>query len=254
MTEEGGRDVGRFPMRIDGRLTVVGVEREWSPQATLAARSGGWRLALVGASAGVLGWSAADLAVVPALELLHPDDRDVLVDAAEHRGGRRLPFRPLELRVLARDSRYWWTRWQVGAGPHGSVARGVEYLSPDVEHGPPVGTWHWDADRDIVSWSTEVLDMFDMRVGPPVSYAAFLSFVLDDDREGFARHVDSALAEGRPFVSTFRCSAGEDHDLWFHATGCRSVAGPGRRRLAGLVKYLNPPQGWPVRSSTIGFG
>jgi hypothetical protein len=104
-----------------------------------------------------------------------------------------------------------------------------------------------------VSWSPELLDMFAMRVGPPASYAAFLAVILADDRDGFARLVDRALLEGRPFAATFRCPAPGEHDLWFHVTGCRDGNGPGPRRMAGLVKYLNPPRTWP-RCSPIGCG
>lgn len=255
MAGEGGHAAGRSPMRIHGRLTVPGVAPQWSPPAALSEPvPGRWKLATSGSS-GLLGWSPADLAVIPALELLHPDDRDVLLDATEHTGCGRVPFRPLELRLLARDSHYWWTRWHVGARADGSpMVRGVEHLRPDGEPGPPIGTWHWDADRDVVSWSPELLDMFGMRVGPPVSYAAFLSVVLDDDRDGFARLVERTLLDGHPFVATFRCPTDGERDLWFHATGCRSHGWPRRRRLAGVVKYLNPPRTWPARSSPIGCG
>lgn len=254
MTEQGGHGGGRFPLRIQGRLTLAAFEQRWAPEASLAeAAPGHWNLA-AGGSSMLLGWSPADLAVIPALELLHPDDRDVLLDATAPIGSGRIPFRPLELRVLARDSRYWWTRWHLGAQSDGALmALGVDYLQPAVDSGPPVGTWHWDADRDVVSWSPELLDMFGMQIGPPASYDAFLAVILDDDRDGFARHVERALVEGQPFVATFRCPTKGEHDLWFHATGCRCAADPGQRRLSGLVKYLNPPSTWP-RRSPIGCG
>jgi PAS domain-containing protein len=232
---------------------MSGVERQWSPQASLSEPvPGRWHLAVSAGSSGLLGWSPSDLTVIPALELLHPDDRDRLLDATAPIGRGRIPFRPLELRLLARDSRYWWTRWHLGRRRDGSLqARGVEYLTPDHEPGPPIGTWHWDADRDVVSWSPELLDMFGLRIGPPASYAAFLSFILEEDRGSFDRHVELALHDGHPFVATFRCPTGGEHDLWFHATGCRCAGG---RRLAGVVKYLNPPPTWPTRSSPIGCG
>jgi hypothetical protein len=254
MSEEGRYGGGSFPLRIQGRLTLAGFEPQWSPDAALAeAARGQWNVA-VGRNSVLLGWSAADLAVIPALELLHPDDRDLVLDATQEVAGGPIPFRPLEIRVLGRDSRYWWTQWHLGVQSDGSpVLVGLDHLRPDDEFGPPVGMWHWDADSDVVSWSPELFDMFGMQVGPPASYASFLAVVLDDDRDAFASLVDRAVLDDQPFAATFRCPSPGDHDLWFHATGRLCASDDGSRRLTGLLKYLNPPPTWP-RRSPIGCG
>ena len=123
---------------------------------------------------------------------------------------------------------------------------GADYLGPSGELGPPVGLWSWDVEADIVSWTTELLDMFGLTVGPPTSYRAFLEAVLEDDRDDVARAIDVALVSGGRYVITFRCPTASSRDRWFHATGRRLPSIPGRScQVGGMVKYLNPPAAGP---------
>jgi hypothetical protein len=181
-------------------------------------------------------------------EWVHPDDRDALVDlaaAAYDRDPGR--FCPVELRILARDRRYWWTRWYLSvAGEHPSVsASGVDLLGRHDGSGPAIGTWRWDADADVVVWSPELFDMFDLAVGPPVSYDEFLAVVHTDDRDDVDRWAKWSLVTGEPYVADFRAYGGGDgRDRWFHAVGRFEPAGDrSNRQLCGIVKYLNPPGG-----------
>ena len=156
---------------------------------------------LPGGAGDLLGWTTAELQCAPYLEFVHPDDRELLAEAGDDlRASRvRTAFVPLEMRVLARDRRYWWTRWTVALTEDGTGVRasGVDYLAPQPTKGPPVGTWYWDADADTVSWSTELLDMFGFKVGPPVAYGDFLAAVLEDDRDGIDRAIRQTLCRRR---------------------------------------------------------
>ena len=254
---EEQRPAGDGRVRVRGRWTVGGSTGRWSPRAALDDFVDDDLTLMVGArSAGLLGWSPLELAMVPAGELVHPDDRDVLPNVSDRIRCRRNGFVPFELRLLARDSRYWSTRWHGQRRPDRSVtATGVELLGPDPGIGPPVGVWCWIVDTDVVSWSTDLLDMFGVQIGPPRSYAAFLEVIVDDDREHVARHLDTCLIEGDPALFSFRCPIPcGSRDRWFHAAARRSVDDEGRRRIAGLVKYLNPPPPWPAMSGVSGCG
>jgi PAS domain-containing protein len=227
----------------------------WSPRASLSC--GGpddwWRLRcdVTQGDSTLLGWTAAELHLVPGDDLVHPDDRDLL---DELRGGPCTGrFIPVELRILARDSRYWWTRWHLIVAPDEVCqATGVDYLLP-AGAAAPVATWRWNVDHDIVSWSPELLDMFDLRWGPPVSLEAFLASVHEDDRASVAGRLRVAVIDGEPFGYTFRCPTGGVYERWFCAAGrcCRTP--DGTRVVGGLVKYLNPPEA-PVAGAVIGSG
>ena len=192
----------------------------------------------------LLGWSSGELRCAPYVEWVHPDDRDALVESADRVAAitdRR--FWPIEVRIVARDRRYWWTQWHLWMSTVRCVvcASGVDYVGPDGVVGPPVGTWRWDIDTDTVVWSTELLDMFGLGVGPPTSYERFLDSVHDEDRDDVERAVQWSVCSGEPFVADFRGVDDGERDRWFHAAGrIERQASGASRQLCGIVKYLNP--------------
>jgi PAS domain-containing protein len=240
-------------VRVFGRLTMAASQHHWSPRATLTRSAAGdwWRLRCdtTQGDTSLLGWTAAELHLVPGEDFLHPDDRDEL-DALRC-GACTGRFIPVELRILARDSRYWWTRWHLVVGPGGSCeATGLDYIRP-AGAASPVATWRWNVDRDIVSWSPELLDMFDLRWGPPASLASFLASVHEDDRASVAGRLRLAVIDGEPFGYTFRCPTDGAYERWFCACGrCYSKL-DGTRVVGGMVKYLNPP---PSRGAATVIG
>jgi len=238
-------DPGRFVVRRVGsrdgsgfgrRVVIVGVD-----DCDGVFRLGGW------SGDELLGWSAAALRCAPYWEWVHPDDQARLSGIAElvlSRGdGDR--FWPVDLRLLGRDRRYWWTRWHLWTAPSHPprvCATGVDHLGRDGLGGPPMATWRWDVDDDIVVWSPELLDMFNLAVGPPASYAEFLRSVDDEDRDEVDRAVRWSLLSGDPYVADFRAASRRvGRDRWFHAAG-RVERASGRRscQLLGIVKDLNP--------------
>jgi hypothetical protein len=174
---------------------------------------------------------------------VHPDDREALIESADRVAAitdRR--FWPIEVRILARDRRYWWTGWHLWRSTVGCVvfASGVDYVGPAGVVGPPVGTWRWDIETDTVVWSTELLDMFNLGVGPPTSYEGFLDSVHVEDRDDVEQAVRWSLCSGEPFVANFRGVDDDERDHWFHTAGrFEPSAGRSSGQLCGIVKYLN---------------
>ena len=206
-------------------------------------RLGGW------GGRELLGWSASELRSAPYWEWLHPDDRDLVAEAAELllRSGGWGRFWPVELRFLARDRRYWWTRWHLTATAERPVvcAEGVALVGDAGSQGPPVGTWGWNIDADTVVWSPELLDMFGFRVGPPASYQAFLASVDVEDRADVDRLVQACVVSGEPYITEFRAAHRDrGRERWFHAAGRVEPTTDSRHRhLLGVVKDLNPRPG-----------
>ncbi len=214
------------------RLTIVGVGGVNGVFATGVGRDD------------LLGWSSDELRCAPFGEWVHPDDREGLV-AAAHRvlmvaDGR---FWPLEVRILARDRRYWWTRWHLWLSPVRCAvcASGVDYLDPDGVVGALVGTWRWQLDADHVVCSRELLDMLALDVGTPATYERFLDAVHDEDRPELEQAVRWSVRSGEPFVADFRGVENGDRDRWFHAAGHFEADARGSGgQLCGIVKFLNP--------------
>ncbi|MET0325512.1 MAG: PAS domain-containing protein, partial [Ilumatobacteraceae bacterium] len=110
----------------------------WERTAVVTEDVNGTFQVLPGAGGDLLGWSNADLQCAPYVDFVHPDDRDLLAEAGDAQRLSSAPtaFVPLDLRVLARDRRYWWTRWSVVATGRGVGAVGVDYLAPHPTKGP----------------------------------------------------------------------------------------------------------------------
>ena len=241
MNGTGATD-GERPVQVHGRWTVPATSPVWSLDATLSASAhGDWLLVGDGVVA-LLGWTPAELGAITASDLLHPDDRDRLAGIVADAATRPGQFVPVEVRILARDSRYWRSRWHLTATTDGRwELHGIDYVGPDPGRGPVVATWCWHVESDVVYWSPELLDIFALDVGPPASVDSFLATVHEDDRPHVARHLRLAVLDGDSFQYTFRCPTGDGHDLWFHAVGRCCVDAEGSRQVGGLVKYLNPP-------------
>ncbi len=243
--EEFGRRTDRVAPRWVPDSSAAAVSFDASqPDATL-----------LGAARDVLGWSSRELAVIAVEDLLHPDDREMIADVVERSGQCPVrAFRPLEVRLLGRDRRYWWTRWSlIGADDGALWARGVDYLAADPQMAPVLGLWEWELDKSLMSWSTHVLDVRGGSVGVPVSYDMFLASVLADDRRDVDAGMQHAARTGERYQMTFRRRVA-GRETWFHASGRRYPAEHGDApTVGGVVKCLNPlPSAWPV--ATVGCG
>ena len=243
------------PVKVHGRWTVAATSPSWSLVARLATtEAGDWVVPRDGVTV-LLGWTASELRAMTASALLHPDDRDrldALIDEGRAEPGR---FVPVDVRLLARDSRYWRTRWHLTVAPDGGAElHGIDALGPEPGRGPVVATWRWNVTADIVSWSPELLDIFALDVGPPASVASFLATVHEDDRQHVARGLRLAVLHDDSFQYTFRCPTKDGRDHWFHAVGRCTVDAAGSRHVAGLVKFLNPPAPRASADKVIGCG
>ena len=233
---------GEHRICVHGRWTHTAAAGRWSPCVRMVrSRSGVWlpirhRCGCVGS---LLGWTPNELRGLLPGALLHPDDEERL----EHVGARAVvgAFVPVELRILARDGRYWSTSWHLVAGPAGALRLyGVDYLGTQ-EAGVPVATWRWNVLRDVVTWSAELLDMFGQLIGPPSSLAGFLANIHRDDRANVSEQLHVAATQRSPVAYWFRSPISPTRDRCFFASGRSYLEPDGSRVVAGLVKYLNAP-------------
>ena len=68
-----------------------------------------------------------------------------------------------------------------------------------------IGSWEWDAERDVVLWSSELHRIFGHEQGSdPLTYDTYLDLVHPDDREFVDVTVRRAFEDGRPFAVEHR--------------------------------------------------
>src|SRR5438309_10399598 len=68
-----------------------------------------------------------------------------------------------------------------------------------------LGSWEWDVERDLVTWSDEMYRIYGLEPqGSPVDYTRFLDFVHPDDRELVDRAIQEALATASGFAVEHR--------------------------------------------------
>ena len=107
-----------------------------------------------------------------------------------------------------------------------------------AQHVAQVGSWEWDAVADSVLWSQELYEMYarDPATFNP-SYANFLECVVDEDRPGVERIIQSAFLRQGPFEMAFRIYR---PDGTVRALACRGGVGfdaAGRMvRMTGTVQ------------------
>ncbi len=98
----------------------------------------------------------------------------------------------------------------------------------EVEATSQLGSWSWDIDADVVSWSDEMYRIHGLAPqSMPMSYASFLELVHPDDRHILEEAVDRCYREAKPYVTTHRVVLPDGRLRWHQGRG-RVVMSDGR--------------------------
>ncbi len=62
-----------------------------------------------------------------------------------------------------------------------------------------LGSWEWDAVNDIVIWSEEMYNIFEVEQGTIISNDSYLALLDEDGKKQRARAIDEALKNSKPF-------------------------------------------------------
>lgn len=62
-----------------------------------------------------------------------------------------------------------------------------------------VGSWKWDIEKDIVTWSDELYSIFGKDKNQPVNYESYIQSVHADDRENTKEMITRAIQMKKPF-------------------------------------------------------
>ncbi|WP_231517046.1 sensor domain-containing diguanylate cyclase [Marinobacterium lacunae] len=119
--------------------------------------------------------------------------------AARHKSGRSVPVR---IELTPHD--------QGGTEPFDIVvvlypAIENEEILNQVQRDAGVGTWEWDIEKDTLSWSTSVYDMFGLdRNQFEASYDAYLQVVHPEDRAQVDKAIRLSQETARPYEIEYR--------------------------------------------------
>jgi len=168
----------------------------------------GWFVHVSAGYTALLGWPADELKSAPYWEFLHPADQHHSVESGQAlMDDKFAPSLGHHVRMLCRDGRYRWTRWNTAVVPEEQLFYGVGLDASDlmgpIEDHTAIGTWQWDIPSNTVACSPELTEL----LGLPASAAASETFcraVHPDDRTSVDRSLRWSLASGEAIDLTFR--------------------------------------------------
>ena len=103
----------------------------------------------------------------------------------------------------------------------------MEWLD-EVEVTAQVGSWSWDIEADVVSWSDELYRLHGLAPqSMPMSYGSFLELVHPDDRAAHQDVVQRCYLQGEPYVENHRVVLPDGRLRWQQGRG-RVVMSDGR--------------------------
>lgn len=95
----------------------------------------------------------------------------------------------------------------------------TERALAEVEALAHVGSWAWDMEEGVVTWSAELRRIYGIDDQTPASFEAYLALVHPDDRERVVARIDRALADGRPVAIDHRIVRPDGAERTIHARG-----------------------------------
>lgn len=90
----------------------------------------------------------------------------------------------------------------------------------EVEATAQLGSWSWDIEADVVSWSDELYRIYGLAPqSMPMSYGTFLELVHPDDRPALEEVVQRCYLEGEPYVENHRVVLPDGRLRWHQGRG-----------------------------------
>jgi PAS domain S-box-containing protein len=90
----------------------------------------------------------------------------------------------------------------------------------EVEATAQLGSWSWDIEADVVTWSDELYRIYGLAPqSMPMSYGSFLELVHPEDRAAIKEAVQRCYLEGEPYVENHRVMLPDGRLRWHQGRG-----------------------------------
>jgi two-component system, cell cycle sensor histidine kinase and response regulator CckA len=103
-----------------------------------------------------------------------------------------------------------------------------------------LGTWVWDIENNLVSWSENTYKLFELdKTSFAGTYKAFLELMHSEDRDTLTRALNQTLASGAPYSVDFRIQRPDKSIRWMLAQGqvyCDDTGQP--TRMIGTMQDI----------------
>jgi PAS domain S-box-containing protein len=107
----------------------------------------------------------------------------------------------------------------------------------EVEAIAQLGSWSWDIEADVVSWSDELFRIYGLAPqSMPITYAGVLELVHPDDRAKLDVLVQRCFQFGEPYVITHRVVLPDGAVRWHQGRGRVVIAGGRPVRMFGTAQ------------------
>jgi PAS domain S-box-containing protein len=191
---------------------------------------------------------------------VHPEDRELVAKAVKDAMQNRTPY-AAEFRVLRSDSTVRWVAAQgkfhyssdgepermLGIAVDITERKGAEEAlrRKDIELAEAqrlarVGSWQWDPENDIVTWSRELYRIAGRDPNlPAVGYKEHNQLYTDESWQRLRRAVEEALRTGAPYELELEMVWADGTTRWLIARGETQCDAAGRiLRLHGTVQDI----------------
>jgi PAS domain S-box-containing protein len=171
------------------------------------------------------------------IEFYHPEDRDAVAAAGERALEAGEPY-DLEVRMVTAEDRERWVRLRgERAEEDGQVLRGTVQditdrkereaerkrlvrLFEKVQDLAGIGAWEWDRERDAVTWTDEVYDVYGYDPGEiDPDPELVLEGCHPEDRDALRAAVERAVETGEGYDIEVRVQRPDDTERWVHVHG-----------------------------------
>jgi PAS domain S-box-containing protein len=82
-----------------------------------------------------------------------------------------------------------------------------------------LGSWEWEPDRDVATWSTELYRIYGLDPDAPLDFEGLMAFVHPADRSMVQERVQRAIETGEPFEFRHRIVREDGEVRWLQARG-----------------------------------
>jgi PAS domain-containing protein len=203
----------------------------------------GYTLAINSVHQAVLEWTRDELCAVPFWEVVHPQDRDSMMEDRERlvlQGPGRLDGQ--RIRTLGKDGWYRLIRWDFQAR---NAEERIYLTGLDLSDATTpcvfgkrqlVGSWDWDIAHDSMSWSDGAFEICGLAPLPAHNLEFALRRLHEDDRALVAEQVRRVLTTGEAYTVTHRIVRADGAIRRLYSAG-RSFTGEDgwRERMRGLI-------------------
>ncbi len=212
----------------------------------------------------VLGWTANELKATPALDLVHPDDQEAMLDSFRRvLNGEQ--YISLECRYRTQQGGYKWILWSAsqlrgetgtifGYGKEITEKKKLEELLLSATQMARIGSWELvlsQPDQNEMYWSPMTREILGVPDDYAPSFTGSLEFYVPESRERINAATQKLIEEGVEFDEELLLTTTNGHHRWIRCIGKGEFYQGRCVRVYGSMQDIHTAKTLELRISTI---